>query len=192
MGEPKKPYTLKISKLKLEPLGSLYFHKYLNEIQQTVDKIYVSKDDGNVDKVLKIDLINTDNDDLTQEDIDNRKEKGLITGNVKTHESDNSKSFSFHLEEIKNNDYFIFLEKTIDEDQIKNNHFIEKELGMTNFSGITINEYLQGSNVHIIATADIIKLSRDPKNNINDRNSNGKFFVIPLDCVKKNAHTYVI
>ena len=182
MGEPKKPYTLKISKLYLEKWGGWYFQKYLNEIQQTIDKIYVSKDDGNVDKVLKIDLINTDNDDLTQEDIDNRKEKGLITGNVKTHEFRYLNSFSFHRLELDNNDCLIFYEKAFDENQIIKEKYIENENKLVN--------YLWESNVYVISTNDIKELMKDPKNNINDRGSNGEFYAIPLSCVKEHSHVY--
>ena len=64
MSEPKHPNTLNVSKLYLEPWGGWYFKKYLKDIKNTDIEIYVSIDNGIVDKILKIDLINVTKDNF--------------------------------------------------------------------------------------------------------------------------------
>ena len=179
MGEPKHPNTLNISKLYLEPWGGWYFKKYLKDIKNTNIEIYVSRDNGIVDKILKIDLINITNDNLTQANINNRVELGIITGNVKTHKSKNSNSYAIHELELYNNDVLVFYEKTFDEDQIIKEKFAEDQNNLIN--------YLAGSNVYIIST-NIIR--EHMKKSTADITNKGDFLTIQLDYIKSNAYTY--
>ena len=179
MSEPKHPNTLNISKLYLEPWGGWYFKKYLKDIKNTDIEIYVSIDNGIVDKILKIDLINVTKDNLNQNVINDRAKLGIITGNVKTHKSKNSNSYAIHELELHNNDVLIFYEKPFDEDQIIKEKFTENQNNL-------IND-LVGSDVYIISTNIIREHMKNPTTDITNK---GDFLTIQLDYIKSNAYTY--
>lgn len=175
-----KQLTLEVSKRYLERWVGSYFKIYLYENETYVDNIFIS--DADEDKILKIDLKNVYRS-LTQNDIINRKSLGIITAQVKTHTPNNINHY-YHSQELEANDYFIFYEKPFSEELILENNFINDQNALFN--------YLQGSCIYIISTEKIKQLSKDPNNDINDRGSNGKFYVIPDKILQEYSKTFVI
>lgn len=178
MAEPKKPFTLALSKQYLEPFAGCLFADYLGLNR---NNIVITNDDSVEDKILKVDLKNT-NKVLSIDDIKNRKNLNIITGQVKTHEPENN--YLYHPEELENNDYFIFYEKEFDEEYIKNN--LRDSLGLFD-SGNIIN-YINNTNIYVISSDKIKELKENPVNGINDRGSHGEYYVIPEDTIKKYAY----
>lgn len=177
-----KQLTLEVSKKYLERWAGSYLKIYLNENGNSdIENIFISNSDE--DKILKIDL-KTAYKSLTLYDIQNRKSLGIITAQVKTHTPNNINHY-YHSQELENNDYFIFYEKPFSEELILENNYANDQNALYNS--------LQGSCIHIISTEKIKELSLDPNNDINDRGSNGKFYVIPDSVIQEHSNrTFVI